>query len=232
MTSPQWFEEIEHAFHALSCVDLLSRDGARGLLIVHDGSQQWFRDGDGVRVLLCAYDPWDEEFFLGTFEAAFRLIPHGGLSHGQRRRLTQEFLRPVEARASSPGGDAPPSCSLVRCDAPGATIEAVYRETEDTSRHVEDYAGAGMGYPLVARVVEWDGMACEAALEWDGTLAAAFKTNLLGAIIAPLVVEGSKVRLPLRPHEIATVYVDLVEARKQTRDLDAKRKIWATVHRR
>lgn len=232
MTSPQWFEEIEHAFHCSSFVDLVEPSGERGVLVIHDGSQQWFRDGDGVRVLLCSYDPWDEEFFLGSFEAAFRLIPHRGLAHAQRRRFAQEFLRPVEAIASSPGGDAPETYSLVRCTTPGVLIEAVYRETEDVGRHLEGYAGKGLGYPLAVRLVEWNGEPAEAVLEWSGNVASAFKTNLLGGSPLPLATEGSTVRVPMRPHEIATVYVDLIEARKQTRDLDAKREVWATVHRR
>ncbi|MCB8933688.1 MAG: hypothetical protein H6534_09625 [Chthonomonadaceae bacterium] len=232
MTSPQWFETIEDAFHCSSFVDLLERDGPRGVLVVHDGSQQWFRDGDGVRVLLCAYDPWDEAHFVGTFEAAFRLVPHAGLSPVERRRLAQEFLRPVEAAATSPGGDAPPEFSLVRSVGAGITVEAVYREAEDSGHHVEGYAGASIGYPLVARLVEWNGSATEAELTWGGEVAAAFKTHLLGGGAEPLAVEGATVRVPMRAHEIATVYVDLVEARKQTRDLDAKREVWATVHRR
>lgn len=231
MTSPQWFEEIEGAFHCSSFVDLLDADGS-GWLVIHDGSQQWFRDGDGVRVVLCAYDPWDEEHFGGTFEAAFRLIPHSGRTAVERRRLAQEFLRPVEAVATSPGGDAPPTCSLVACDGAGVTLEALYRETEDAGRHTEGYAGAGMGYPVVARLVEWNGVPSEAVLTWAGDVAAAFKTDLLGGASEPLAIEGTRVRVPLRAHEIATVYADLVEARKQTRDLDAKREVWATVHRR
>jgi alpha-mannosidase len=35
----------------------------------------------------------------------------------------------------------------------------------------------------------------------------------------------------MRPREIATIYADLVMGRKQWRDLDAKRNVWATVHR-
>ncbi|MBI5707132.1 MAG: hypothetical protein HZC36_09105 [Armatimonadetes bacterium] len=38
-------------------------------------------------------------------------------------------------------------------------------------------------------------------------------------------------RFKMRPYEIATVYADLVPGRKQFRDLDAMRKVWATVHR-
>ena len=33
------------------------------------------------------------------------------------------------------------------------------------------------------------------------------------------------------PHEIATIYADMVMGRKEVRDLDAKREVWATAHR-
>lgn len=41
----------------------------------------------------------------------------------------------------------------------------------------------------------------------------------------------SRVRFRMRPREIATIYADMVMGRKQWRDLDAKREMWATVHR-
>jgi len=44
-------------------------------------------------------------------------------------------------------------------------------------------------------------------------------------------LEWSQVTFRMRPREIATVYADMVMGRKEYRDLDAKRKIWATVHR-
>ena len=40
-----------------------------------------------------------------------------------------------------------------------------------------------------------------------------------------------QVRFPVRAREIATVMADLVMGRKQFRDLDAKREVWATIHR-
>lgn len=46
---------------------------------------------------------------------------------------------------------------------------------------------------------------------------------------APLT--WSQVRFTMRPREIATIMADLVMGRKQFRDLDAKREVWATVHR-
>ncbi len=44
-------------------------------------------------------------------------------------------------------------------------------------------------------------------------------------------LEWSQVRFRMRPREIATVYADMVMGRKEYRDLDAKREVWATVHR-
>ncbi len=38
-------------------------------------------------------------------------------------------------------------------------------------------------------------------------------------------------RFTLRPREVATIMADLIPGRKQWRDLDAKREVWATVHR-
>ncbi len=44
-------------------------------------------------------------------------------------------------------------------------------------------------------------------------------------------LKWSQVRFRMRPHEIATICADLVMGRKEYRDLDAKREMWATVHR-
>jgi len=44
-------------------------------------------------------------------------------------------------------------------------------------------------------------------------------------------IEWTQVRFAMRPREIATIYADLVMGRKQFRDLDAKREVWATVHK-
>ena len=44
-------------------------------------------------------------------------------------------------------------------------------------------------------------------------------------------LEWSAVRFRMRPREVATIYLDMVMGRKQWRDLDAKREVWATVHK-
>ena len=97
-----------------------------------------------------------------------------------------------------------------------------------------------MEYPFVVRLVEFDGIQTEATLGIAGTVAKAYKTNHLGQIEEKLqanITETSEelnrshIKMSMRPFEIATIYLDIVEGRKQTRDLDAKREIWATVHR-
>ena len=52
------------------------------------------------------------------------------------------------------------------------------------------------------------------------------------APLAPLAgsLGWKAVTVPLRPYETYTLYTDLVEGRKQTRDLDSRRSVWATAH--
>jgi len=49
--------------------------------------------------------------------------------------------------------------------------------------------------------------------------------------LEPFGIVPEMIRVPMRPYEIATIYLDLVPGRKVARDLDAKREVWATVHR-
>jgi alpha-mannosidase len=242
MTSPQVFEDIHNPFTALQFVDI--DDGQRGLLILHDGSQAWFREGDRLKLLLTMYDAWDADYFVSHLLVKLRLYPHGPLSHAERWRLAQEFNRPVlvAMAAEANEGDLPPALSGLWCDAPGVAVTAFYREQEVSGAHVLDYAGQGMGYPYVARLVELNGEPATATVRVLGPLAAAYKTNLLGQVEMPLAVTASEPPLPgtgewsavevaLRPYEIATLYLDPVAGRKRTRDLDAHRHVWATLHK-
>jgi alpha-mannosidase len=92
-----------------------------------------------------------------------------------------------------------------------------------------------MSHPYILRLVEFNGHDCEVELSIAGTVASACRANLLGSVTEQLPPrtepERSIVSLHMRPHEIATIYLDIVEGRKQTRDLDAARNVWATVHR-
>jgi alpha-mannosidase len=235
MTSPQWFETISSAFTSRTLVNIGTSDAGQ-LLIRHSGAQQWFRTDAGVSTLLTMYDPWDEDYFLPYVQTTFRLKRHSDLSRSEMWRLAQNFLvQPTTVLKRNAGGSVSPGFSALSCRTPNVNITTFYRETEDQGAKYENYAGRGMGYPYIIRLVEFDGLSSDVELDLAGTVAKAYKTNLLGEIeheIVPVVSEQrSLLRFPMRPYEIATLYVDIVEGRKQPRDLDAHRKVWATVHR-
>ena len=238
MTSPQVFEEIHNPFTAFSLLDF--DDGARGLLYLHDGSQAMLRrEGEALHVvnILSMYDAWDEDYFVDSLDARFRLVPHGPLTHSARWKLAQEFRRPALAAVCDvPGGDLPASFSPLALSGDGVALTAFYRETEEGGRGLDGYAGDGVGFPYVIRLVELDGQPATVTLHLPGPVAMLLQTNLLGEASGPVeVTEGEGLyrtaRLSLRPHEIATLYADLELGRKLPRNLDKFRFVWATVHR-
>lgn len=221
MTSTQWFETVTGGFTALSLVDTMAGHG--GLLVTHDRTRQWFKRGNALACLLTMHDPWDEDYFVTDFDAAFRFIPHGEVSPAQKWRWAQEFQRPVVFTRVREGKTDRPieEFSFLACEPEGVEVTALFREAR----------GAGMEHPFVFRLVEINGEVARAFVRFAGTIQRAVRTNLLGDPLEELpVVEGS-LEIPMRPHEIATIYFVLEEGRKATRDLDSHRKVWATVHR-
>jgi alpha-mannosidase len=244
MTSEQYFEEVHNPFTALGLLDF--DDGERGLLYLHDGSQAMLRDGSTVRNILSMYDAWDEEYFVDSLDARFRLIPHGAITNTQRWKWSQEFTGPLlTGHSHKPGGELPQVFGGVWCDATGVAVSAFFRETEESGAHLKEYAGRGMEFPYVLRLVEFDGKAATARLRLPGPVETAIRTNALGEPMETLTVSAApapeeiadsripwtEITLKLRPYEIATVYVDMVYGRKVPRNLDAHRSVWATVHR-
>ncbi len=286
MTSPQWFESIEHAFTGLNFVDLVGVRMSKepyGLLIAHNGSQQFFRMEDGVECVLNTKDPWDGEAqpadsTVPPFECRLALIPHRNITDAERIRLTREAIRPsrsAQKDSCSPVvGDIPPVFGPLSVEgAPGVLATAFFRESSKSGEHLPDWAGHEMArrsdgictHPFVIRLVEYNGEPAEVTLKLVGPVASAAKTNLMGEVgehvaagedtrwldVTPaeppewaidpntgacyefrgLPLEWSQVTFRVRPREIASVYADMVMGRKEYRDLDAKRKVWATVHR-
>lgn len=159
---------------------------------------------------------------------------------------------PISGRLAGQSPALPAQFSFLAVENPNVHVTAVYRESEDYSgRDLEDYVGNGMGYPYVLRLVEYDGRDSNVELTVAGPVAKAFKTNLMGEPEVELVpvrgddskltpnpkdlkafgIEAHVLKFKMRPFEIATLYLDIVPGRKQVRDLDAKREVWATVHR-
>ena len=255
MTSEQWFEEVEGAFTGLHFIDLIEEGGARGLLIAHDGSQQFFRAGAGVSVQLLTRDPWDQSEAGTAFQGSLWLLPHGPIEGAEAYRLARELAEPPSPAAGEARGHmthGPPPAGGLPADiagpvlrgAPGVVATAFHREAAAAGSGLPAWAGHGMEAPFVMRFVEYDGDAAEAELLLPGEVASAWRTDLLGERCEELPVspgrppdgseagQWSAVPLRFRPREVVTVMADLVAGRKQDRDLDARREVWAQVHRR
>ena len=254
MTSPQVFEKIRRSFTASSLVDMSDvNDPGRGLLVVHDGSQAFFRDGDGIRSLVTMYDPWDEDHWDGMLDATWWLVPRGRWSDARRMRTAMECNMgdphfPLHAEVKG-GGDLPSTFGALFVDAPGVIATALHRESAHAAKHLPGYFSArpdgtlDVRDPFVVRLVEFDGRAADVTLRLPGTVVRAARTNLVGEVEEELAVQptaspfaGSdppwtEVRLTMRAHGIATVMLDLEAGRWIPRDLDRYRHVWATVHR-
>ena len=170
-----------------------------------------------------------------------------GLLQHLTRRLGEAFETEVEVRR--PWFDPERATRLAFADEPveypDEPTEAVLRyRFAKAGEYLDDYAGKGIDYPVIMRLVELDGRPGPVTLTVAGEVAAARLATMRGDRITDLNVrkadhprdmnwpkEWSRIKLDLRPHEIATIYLDPVMARKQTRDLDAHRDVWATVHR-
>jgi alpha-mannosidase len=240
MTSSQVFGTVENPFTALQFMNICNEE--RSLIHNHDGIQKFIMSGDGIWNILTMYDLWDEAFLYPHLNASIRLLPHAPLSDAQRWKLAQEFTRPpMLVTAGHPIGGLPRRFAPVSCEAENVAVTAFYREHETAGRGFPGYCGAGMGYPFIVRLVELDGVATEARLRVAGPVRAAYRTKFPGEIIEPLTpssehlpragpVTWEDVVVALRPFEIATLYLDIEPGRKPPRDLDAYRRVWATIH--
>ncbi|HEY1617440.1 MAG TPA: hypothetical protein VGG25_07465 [Streptosporangiaceae bacterium] len=254
MTSPQVFEDIPGPFSALQLIDLRGSRG-RALLWLHDGSQGYQRTERGIRAVLSVNDAWDEDYYLADLNARFRLLPHGPeLRASDMWRLAREFTSPaltvpLPAGTAHGGPALPGTWSLLAATAPSVAVTSVYRETGFSAAASDRHVTGEADCPVLVRLVELDGIAARTTLTVSGTVRQAWRTDLLGGITGELAVTAadpgpssgpepggngeprSRVTLTLRGYEIATIALDIIEARKTARDLDASRAVWATVHR-
>lgn len=257
MTSPQWFESIERAFSSLSFVDFARPDGS-GLLITQPSTSQWFRTDDGFENVLLTRDPWDgdkAELYMGR---ALTLFPHGKISNADCVKRAVQYghyshgASAEEQEFVDCGHPMPRDFSAVTVHSENVLATAFYREQESYCRRdLPTYAGLGTGHPYVLRLVEFDGIEGDIEITLPGPIAKAYKTNLMGEILeelplatdaphlltsrpdllTPFGIDAVRAKVHVRPHEIVTLYLDIVPGRKQFRDLDAKREVWATAHR-
>jgi hypothetical protein len=141
------------------------------------------------------------------------------------------------------GGDLPKTLGALEVESTHVLCTALHRESQRAAHGLEGAFSAECADPFVLRLVEFEGREGEALLKLPGPIARAAKTDLLGRVLAPLAAKPcaaphgppqlpwSVLRVPMRPHEIATVQVDLEFGREAPLDLAAQRRSWAAARR-
>jgi alpha-mannosidase len=242
MTSEQWFEQVARPFTATRLVDVQLHGADDRMLIVHDGSQSWQRTDEGLRVLLNLIDPWDESYWNPRTEARFLILPHHGLPAWRRHQIAEEWLSdplcttvppPTGLQACVGGGEPHPDAGLatefgaLQIEGP-VICTAFHRLGLRDGEDLPDWAGHGMQAPHLIRLVELEGASTQAQIQFTLPVASAWCCNLLGEKLQTL---NAPWQIAMPPHAIRTFIVDLPDAAKQARDLDARRKVWAKIHR-
>ena len=241
-------EDVRRPFTALSLVDLLEvgpEDGGdgSGLLVVHDGTQSWFRRDGGVEALVSMYDPWDAAHWDNVFEAEFFFVPHGPLSDTDRAMISMELNlgspRFEDHAVAGGGGELPTEFGALSVDSESVLPTALYREHRRVAERVPGHFASTVRDPLVVRLVEYDGSAADVVLRVPGPVARAARTTFLGEVREELVGEPCEapfgppempwtaLRLRLRPHEIATVMLDAELGRELHAPREAQRRLWS-----
>lgn len=251
MTSPQWFETVKAPFSALSLVDLLQQAKADspGWFCIHDGAQGFLAESNGVRQVLQAYDPWDEDGWHPLFQSRLMILPHQGMNDLQRWQVAEDWLTPGYGHAISQLTDPalgqaelPVQFCGLHLKARSTAASALYRESQKAGEHLPDHfvhLDENIQEPFVLRVVERMGFPDQVELEFPGELRFAALTNHLGEVEQRLVGQShphkpgySLLRWQMKPFQVRTVYLDSSWGRHQARHLDQHRQVWATVHRR
>jgi len=161
-----------------------------GLLYAHDGTQGFLRDGAEIANILSLYDPWDAGYFPNRQSFRSALIAHGPWGNSDRLRTAIGFTSPLPAVVEPcHRGPWPGKRSWLRVSPSTAPVCAFYREGEG----------------LFVRLYDVDGRKQEVRVELARPISAADVVDLRGNAIRKLSAEGQGVRLPLGPHEIATL---------------------------
>ena len=188
-------------FHALTFVDLVGKD--RGLLVLHPGTQWFRRDERGVFSNLIMRE-WESYFDWPIREcgwpiyAEYRhaLLPHAAeFTNADRLRAAGAMSQPLLARLGPlRAGELPGTKRFVTVKPAAVQLAALRRKTR----------GA-----IELRLSEIEGRHWSASVELSLPLVSAYETNLLGAKVADVAREESRLRFPIDPWKIRTFELDI-----------------------
>jgi len=126
----------------------------------------------------------------------FAVLPHAGdyRAAGIVRRAGEYNVPMLASMQPQHSGPLGRSTSLVSVDAPNVEVTWVKRADDSDA--------------LVLRLVEWGGRPATATVTLTARIRAAHLANLLEDPGAALQPSGNRLRVTLRPFEIATILVD------------------------
>ena len=173
-------------------------DSAGGVAFLTESKYGWDWHGDVLRLTLLKspLSP-DSTADRGHHEFRFAILPHAGdyRAAGIVQRAGEYNVPMLASVQPSHPGALGHSTSLVSVDAPNVEVTWVKR-AEDSNA-------------LVLRLVEWGGRPATATVTLSSHIRAAHLANLLEDPGAALQPSGNRLRVTLRPFEIATILVDL-----------------------
>jgi hypothetical protein len=180
-----------HAFHALSFVDLVGK--GTGLLVLHAGTQWFSRDSKGTlsNLLIREWESrWTGEYGWPRYsEYRHALMPHrGDLTNAQRLRASAEFTQKMIPVLGPPrSGTLPRRKGFISVEPEGVQLSAFRKKSASK-------------YEL--RVVETEGREVDSTVELAIPVAGAAETNLLGHKVADVSHSGSKLNFKIQPWKI------------------------------
>ena len=192
---PFGVEETKNpAFHALSFVDLLGKEGA-GVLVLHSGTQFFRREENGLIGNLVMRE-WESHFTREYgwpiySEYRYRLMPHRKeMSNSERLRAATAFSRPpLCVVAPAVKGNQPLRKSFLEVAPGGVQLSALRRTTNGR---------------IQLRAVEVEGQHQDAIFALHIPASSAVETDLLGGKIADAPLKNGVVRTSFEPWKIRT----------------------------
>jgi len=202
------FEVSAHAW-----VDLSKPDGSFGFTIVNDGRYGFSFDGETLWISflraanrarpLLPLDWTDRSSkpWVGEHRFRYALYPHkGGWRTLNPARLGMEFNNPlIPVPADLQKGDLPPVYGFMEAS-PGNIVVTTVKRSED-------------GGDIIVRLFESTGRMCEAVLRLWFTPRDVYETDMIewDRYVEPTRyhVEGSVVRIPMKPFEIKSLRIKL-----------------------
>lgn len=175
--------------------DVSQRD--YGVSLLNDSKYGWDYRGNVLRLTLLKSANWpDSVADRGDHHFRFAVYPHAGdWRSAQTVRRAAEYNTPLVAkREPSHRGTLGKRVSFAAAEPEGVELAWVKR-AEDSDA-------------LVLRLVEWYGVPATAAVTLKCDVRSAHRANLLEDIGEVVTAERNRIRLPLRPYEIATVLVE------------------------